>query len=101
MPAARALEVTAYTVDLPPPSPEVLAENPRAMAKPIGLQVSLVYGPTNLAPRQILETQFNIYAGPKQNRTLAIIDAQLHNHIHNMMDYSAFFGCFIPTLLWA
>ncbi len=101
MPATPASELTATTVDLPPPSPEVLAENPRAMAKPVGIQVSLVYGPTNLAPSQVLETQFNIYAGPKQNRTLEIIDAQLHNNIHNVMDYGGFFGWFAQALLWA
>jgi YidC/Oxa1 family membrane protein insertase len=101
MPATPALDLTASTIDLPPPSPEVLAENPRAMPKPVGIQVSLVYGPTNLAPNQVLETQFNIYAGPKQNRTLEIIDAQLHNNIHNVMDYGGFFGWFAQALLWA
>ncbi len=101
MPASPASELTARTIDLPPPSPEVLAENPRAMAKPVGIQVSLIYGPTNLAPRQVLEAQFNIYAGPKQNRTLEIIDAQLHNNIHNVMDYGGFFGWFAQALLWA
>ena len=101
MPATPASELTAYTVDMPPPSPEVLAENPRALAKPVGIQVSLIYGSTNLAPSQVLETQFNIYAGPKQNRTLEIIDAQLHNNIHNVMDYGGFFGWFAQALLWA
>ncbi len=101
MPKEPAAHIVAYQIDLPPPSREVLAANPKAIAKPIGFQASVVYGATTLAANQILEKQFSLFAGPKENHTLERIATQLNNNIDSIMGYSGFFGWFAKVLLWA
>src|SRR5882762_2649159 len=49
MPEEKGHQVTARKFDLPPPSREVLAANPRANPKPYGFQSSVLYAATNLA----------------------------------------------------
>ncbi len=94
-------QVTATKVDLPPPSREVLARNPRANPRPFGFQAGLVYSATNLPPNGAMQKDFKLYAGPKENRTLERIALQLKNDIDIVMGYSGFFGWFSKALLWA
>ena len=100
MPQQTANQVTATKIDLPPPSREVLARNPRANPKPFGFQSSVVYSATNLAPNQAVQKEFKLYAGPKENRTLERIALQLKNNIDDVMGWG-FFAWFAKALLWS
>ena len=93
--------MSAYPIDLPPPSREQIKANPTAVAKPFGLQASLQYPAITLGPKQTVEKQFQIFAGPKEYQTLVTIGAQLNNHLDLVMGYSGFFGWFAQVLLWS
>jgi len=101
MPTQPANQVLAHRIDLPPPDREVVKANPRANLRPFAFQASVVHAGTNLAPSQIVQREFKIYAGPKENRTLERISLQLKNDIDIVMGYTGPFGIFSRALLWA
>ncbi|MBI4661376.1 MAG: membrane protein insertase YidC [Verrucomicrobia bacterium] len=81
-------------VDLPPPTPEQLAEDSKTVAKPFGYQVSFRYPGFTLGPNQTLERRSELYAGPKEYYTLS----RLGNHLDLVMRFG-FFGFFAKALL--
>src|SRR5262249_10254921 len=85
MPHDPALRVIARQVDLPRPSPEDLKENPQLMRTPEGFETTLVYPALTLAPDQIAQKQFLIYAGPKEYQTLARLASQFNNDLDQAM----------------
>ncbi len=101
MPATNSLpsQVVAVEVSLPAPSREQMAANPKTNPKPSGIQTGLVYPGLTLAPGQSVERQFQIYAGPKEYRTLTRLAAEFRNNMELLMDYSGFFGWFAQALL--
>ncbi|HMJ66371.1 MAG TPA: membrane protein insertase YidC [Candidatus Binatia bacterium] len=99
MPKEPAPEVLVIQTNLPPPTTEELAANPKALAKPFGFQTSLVYPATVLTNNQVLEHHYDLYAGPKEYQTLVRIGAQLKNKIDLVMNYDGFFGWFAQVLL--
>jgi YidC/Oxa1 family membrane protein insertase len=101
MPATSGSDFVAYRIDLPPPTPAVMADYPQANARPIGLQAGLVYPATNLPPGQVWSQQFSIYAGPKVNHILEEVATQYNNRLDLVMAYSGFFGWFAKALLSA
>ena len=101
MPAQPATQVIANRVDLPPPSREVMAANPKATAKPFGFQTGVFYSGTNLPANAAIERKFIIYAGPKENRRLELIAAEQKNNLEALMGYSGFIGWFARALLAA
>jgi YidC/Oxa1 family membrane protein insertase len=101
MPVQPANQVLGHRVDFPPPSAEVVKANPRANLKPFGFQSSVVYAATNLGPNQVIEKQFRLYAGPKENRILERIAMELKNDVDVVMGYGPPFGIFSKALLWA
>lgn len=66
---------------------------------PFGLQASLVYPTTLLAPNQTLERDFVLYAGPKEYKRLTRLSTRLKTNIDLIMDYEGFFGWFAQVLL--
>jgi YidC/Oxa1 family membrane protein insertase len=99
MPKEPAPELLVIQTNLPPPTAEERAANPKALAKPFGFQTSFVYPAAVVAPNQPLERRFDLYAGPKEYRTLVRIAARLKNQIDLVMDYDGFFGWFAQVLL--
>lgn len=99
IPDQPALSVTARKFDLPPPSAEDLVLSPRLHQRPSGHQSTLVYGPVVVSPRETLERNFQIYAGPKEYNTLSRIAYQQQNHLDAVMNFTGFFGFFAKPLL--
>jgi YidC/Oxa1 family membrane protein insertase len=99
MPKDPAPELLVLQTNLPPPTAEQRAANPKALAKPFGFQTSLVYPAISVAATQALERTFDLYAGPKEYQTLVRIDQVKKNEIDLVMDYDGFFGWFAQVLL--
>jgi YidC/Oxa1 family membrane protein insertase len=99
VPRDPALRLVARKIDLPPPtSDEVLADS-KLIAKPIGLQASMIYPGLQLAAGQKVERHFVVYAGPKEYNTLARLGQQLNNNLDLVMGFGGFFGFFAKLLL--
>ena len=99
MPKEPAPELLVLQTNLPPPTAEQRAANPKALAKPFGFQTSLVYPSISIAANQAFERHFDLYAGPKEYRTLVRIAQEKKNSIDLVMDYDGFFGWFAQVLL--
>ncbi len=99
IPQAPALRVASRLVDLPPPSPEELAANPKLTAKPLGYQTSMLFPGGTLAPGQAVQQQFQLYAGPKEYRILARLGKEMNNKLDLVMNFGGFFGFFAKALL--
>ncbi|MDB6122302.1 MAG: Membrane protein insertase YidC [Pedosphaera sp.] len=93
MPKTPAPGVVARGLALPPPSREELRENPKANLKPKAVETALTYPAMTLAPGQSFEQQFNLFAGPKEYRTLANIGDKFNNELDLIMG----FGWFAPV----
>ena len=96
-PSEPALELVVRTNLLPQPSEEELTY--RSVREPIGYGAELVYPAVTLAPKQSVQRQITIFAGPKEYRTLATISAALNNNVDAIMGYGGFFGFFSKALL--
>jgi len=66
----------AQRINLPPPSPQQIAEDPKAVREPHGLEATVTYASQTLGATQALERQFTIYAGPKQEKLLSRVGRQ-------------------------
>ena len=60
-----------------------------------GYEASLIYPASTLAPAQVLEREFTIYAGPKEYKTLS----RIGRHLDVIMGYTGFFGGVAKALL--
>jgi YidC/Oxa1 family membrane protein insertase len=94
-PETNALRLVARRVDLPPPTAEERAEDPRAAARPVGIEAAIVYAPVTLPPGQAIESHLDLFAGPKEYNTLA----KLPKNQDLAMNFSKFFGWFAKALL--
>ena len=92
-------QVIARHVNLPPPSAEEVAANPKAVDKPFGFQSAFVYPAMTLAPKQTVERRFDIFAGPKEYKTLDRLASLLGNNMDLVMGFGGFFGFFARLLL--
>jgi YidC/Oxa1 family membrane protein insertase len=99
MPALQepASQIVVRTNPLPRPSEEELTYH--SVREPVGYTAELVYPGLTLAPHQTFQRQINIFAGPKEYRTLATIASALNNNIDAIMGYGGFFGFFSKALL--
>jgi YidC/Oxa1 family membrane protein insertase len=86
-------------IDLPPFPPAEGNRRQKAPAKPFGFQASMLYPATVLAPNQVLERQFHLFAGPREYKTLATLGAHYKNDLDRVMGYGGFFGFFAKILL--
>lgn len=96
-PSNSASAVVARPINLPRPGEgwASSSDNPT----PKGFQTAVVFPETTLPAGQTIERQINIYAGPKEYRTLAHIGAQFKNNVDVVMGYDGFFGFFSKVLL--
>ncbi|MCL5098560.1 MAG: membrane protein insertase YidC, partial [Candidatus Omnitrophica bacterium] len=99
MPKQPAPELAAWKIDLPPPTPAELASDSRIVPQPFGFQAAFLYPGATLAPKQILERQYTIYAGPKEYNLLARLGARFGNQLDLIMNFGGFFGFFAKALL--
>ncbi len=96
---APATQVLARHVNFPPPSAEEVAANPKVVDKPFGFQSAFVYPAMTLAPKQTVERRFDVFAGPKEYKTLDRLALLLGNNIDLVMGFGGFFGFFARLLL--
>jgi YidC/Oxa1 family membrane protein insertase len=101
MPKAPAPALTVRMVDLPPPNQEEINSNPHTVKAPKGLLTALDYPGQTLAPGQVVEQSFNLFAGPKEYHTLARISERFHNNLELIMGFNGFIGNFAKGLLTA
>lgn len=98
MPDAPALEVVARPVDLPRPTTGRFSFTNSPARK--GYETTLVYPGLTIEPGKSVDRKFNLYAGPKEYRTLASIAGRLQNTVDQVMDFG-FFGFISKALLLA
>ncbi len=96
MPDNPALEVVARPVELPRPTTGRFSFTNSPARK--GFETTLVYPGLTLEPGKSVDRKFNLYAGPKEYRTLAGIAGRLQNTVDQVMDFG-FFGFISKALL--
>ena len=99
VPTETAPRLVSRRIDLPPPSAQQLAEDPKTVARPFGFQTAFAYPAMVLAPNQQVERKFQIFAGPKEYNTLARLGDSFGNNLDLIMDFGGFFGFFAKALL--
>jgi YidC/Oxa1 family membrane protein insertase len=95
MPDAVGQQIVARAISLPRPSEGrySFASSPLRQ----GFETTMVYPGFTIAPGAAVERDFNLYAGPKEYRTLAAIAGRMKNNLDQVMAFG-FFG-FISKLL--
>ncbi len=101
MPKAPAQAVVLQKVLLPGLFGGGTGETSTNAEPPVGYLAALVYPEITLAPHGVLARNFDLYAGPKEYRTLARLAERFNNNIDLVMGYSGFFGFFAKGLLLA
>jgi len=96
---APALQAVARRIPLPPPAEDVLLADRQVNAKPQAIQTGLVYPSLTLAPGEKLDRRFELFAGPKEYRTLDRLSARFENDVDRVMGFGGFFGFFAKALL--
>ena len=92
-------QLVVRRVPLAPPAPEEIADNPKAVTNQVGLQTAFLYPDLGLAPGQTVERRFDVFAGPKEYKTLDRLAATLGNTVDLVMGFGGFFGFFARLLL--
>ena len=82
------------------PAPE-LQEPTNSMSATLtnGYQAGFTYPAAVLAPKQSVETDFTIYAGPKEYNRLAEMGQIMNNNLDLIMDFTGPFGFFSKLML--
>jgi YidC/Oxa1 family membrane protein insertase len=99
MPNHVAQQVVSHRLELPPPSRETLAQDPKAVAAPFAYQTAFAYPATVIAPGAKLERQVTYFIGPKEYNNLARLGSAFQNGIDRIMEFDGFFGFFAKALL--
>lgn len=95
VPESPADKIIGRRIVLPPPSREELATHPGAFATPFGYQTALLLPNRTLAPQTFAEERFDLFAGPKEYKTLQ----RLPQNMDLVMGFGGFFGFFAKALL--
>lgn len=95
VPADPAARFVGRQVSLPPPSKQVLAEDPSAIPNPSGFQAAFALPPMVLAAGHGIDHRYQLFAGPKEYRTLS----RLPKDMDHVMGFSGFSGFFAKPLL--
>ncbi|HYG25053.1 MAG TPA: membrane protein insertase YidC [Verrucomicrobiae bacterium] len=103
MPREPANQIYGRSLLMPPPSAELMRTNSRVVKEPKAYEAALVYAAATLAPGQAIDRHIELYAGPKEYKTLASI-AGTHNDMVNVVMgfggwFGGFFGFFSKMLL--
>jgi YidC/Oxa1 family membrane protein insertase len=67
--------------------------------QPFGIQTGFLYPEQILMPGESLEHWYDLFAGPKEYRTLDRLGATLENEVDRVMGFGGFFGFFAKALL--
>jgi YidC/Oxa1 family membrane protein insertase len=94
-PRENAVQVVSRKIDLPGPTKEQKAKDPKVVDRPFGFETALVYPGLVLAPGQKVERVVEVFAGPKEYYTLA----KLSKSQDQAMNFGKYFGWFAKTLL--
>jgi YidC/Oxa1 family membrane protein insertase len=98
LPSEKAPQVVSRQVNVTLP-PELAAEALRKKIKQqFGYQTGFLYPSAALNPGQSIQRTFQIYAGPKEYKTLATFGHQMKNDLDAVMDFG-FFGMVAKALL--
>ncbi len=102
----HAYQVVSREYPLPAPTNQDLAETPRATLKPVAYQTGLVYPGVTIPANQALERQIDLYAGPKEYKTLSRLGAFYKHDLEQVMGFDqvlfgSFSGLFAKLLLLA
>src|SRR5438876_5995869 len=92
-------EIIVRHVKMPPLSPEELATVSKAITNQFGFQTAFVYPAITLASKQTVEQRFDVFAGPKEYKTLDRLASILGNNMDLVMGFGGFFGFFARLLL--
>jgi len=92
-------EIIVRHVKLPQLSPDELAAVSKAITNQFGFQTAFVYPAMTLAPNQTVEQRFDVFAGPKEYKTLDRLASLLGNNMDLVMGFGGFFGFFARLLL--
>ena len=95
VPETVATEVISRRIYLPEPTAEERAKDPAAYLKPFGYQTALVLPAGVMAPNTFLEHRFDVFAGPKEFKTLQ----RLPQKMDIVMGFGKYFSFFAKTLL--
>jgi YidC/Oxa1 family membrane protein insertase len=98
IPAAPANQIVTRPINLPAPSASQLQTNSQLIRAPKAYETAIVYPATTLTANQVVERQFQLFAGPKEYQTLARISAALNNNIDSVMGFG-WFGFVSKALL--
>ena len=90
IPKEAGFEMSVQKLDLPAPTFEERAADPKLVAKPAGFEAALRYPFAGLEPKQTLERHYFIYAGPKEYNGLARIGAAFGNNLDSIMNFGVF-----------
>lgn len=99
MPSAPADQLVIRKVPLPRPSLAEIQSDSRIVKEPAAYEATMVYPALTLAPKESVQRQLAIFAGPKEYRTLATISATFNNNVDQVMGFGGFFGFFSKGLL--
>lgn len=95
MPDAIGQQIVARAIDLPRPAEGRFSFPTSPLRK--GFETTMVYPGFSISPGETVERNFNLYAGPKEYRTLAAIAGRLENNLDQAMGFGIF--GFISKLL--
>jgi len=99
-PAAEpAPRLVSRRVLLPAPTREERAADSKLMAAPFGFQTAFLYPATELTPGAAIERHYDLFAGPREYRTLDRLGSRFGNNLDLIMGFSGFFGFFAKGLL--
>ena len=70
----------------------LLAADPKAITNQFGLQTAFLFPELTLAPDQTVERRFEVFAGPKEYRTLDRLAAKFGNNVDQVMGFDVGFG---------
>ncbi|NOS71527.1 MAG: membrane protein insertase YidC [Verrucomicrobia bacterium] len=97
MPDSPAQQVTVHRFDLPRPTKGRFKDEKNPSPK--AYETVMVYPGATLAAGQAVERKFNIFAGPKDYRTLDRIGNSVMSKVDLVMGFDGFFGFFAKVLL--
>lgn len=101
MPETPAENILVRPVALPHFSENEAADRANNTPAPQGYETAFAYPAMTLAAGQAVEHKINLFAGPKEYRTLASIAARFDNNADLVMGYGGFFGGVAKVLLLA
>jgi YidC/Oxa1 family membrane protein insertase len=96
---APAMQLISRRIDLPAPSPEERAADSKLVAQPFGFQTAFLYPGQELAAGAVLERRYDLFAGPKEYKTLDRLGGRFGNRLDLVMGFTGFFGFFAKALL--